>query len=242
MDPITTPEISRVFARMISDFCRKRLAPLLPPHEVEKVRFYMLDMLQACERVPRNKKGYDWSEIALATDIAIENLMPARKTIGHGLDALNREISKIAPARKTRRKRGHPPDATAPVRSPSTDSRSTKKLRTPVPRVALPGAAQCEFPRRHSSPAPRAGRRPHPVVEFPEPLSAFEDDPDAFHEALAMQMRRHGDTCWRLHGAIMKPARPSTRRRLRVGDVARRLPLPRRSSTRSGMRHNAKRR
>jgi hypothetical protein len=205
MDPITTPEISRVFARMISDFCRKRLAPLLPRNEVEKVRFYMLDMLQACERVPRNNKGYDWSEIALATEIAVENLMPARKTIGHGLDALNREINKIAPARKTRRKRGQLPDASAPVRSTPTDSLSTKKIRIHVPRVALTGTAQYQLPNLHSSPAPRAGRRPRPVVEFPEPLSAFEDDPDAFHEALAMQMRRHGDTCWRLHGAIVKP-------------------------------------
>lgn len=205
MELMTTPEISRVFARMLSDFCRKRLAPFLPPHEVEKVRFYMLDMLQACERVPRNNKGYDWSEIAQAADIAVENLMSARKTIGHGLDALNREINKIAPAGKTRRGRGRSPTLAVPVQSPSMESRSAMKPRSPGLHVAHAEPAQRDHTERLLSPPRPGGRRRRPVVEFPEPLCPFEDDPDAFHEALAMQMRRHGDTCWSLHAAIVKP-------------------------------------
>lgn len=202
---MTTPEISHVFARMLSDFCRKRLAPFLPPQDVEKIRFYMLDLLQVCERAPMSNKGYDWSEIARGTDIALDDLMPARRAIGHGLDALNREISKMVPASKTRTRRGRPPKVAIPKPIISTENRSARKSRGPAPRGARVEAVQDETHAGQPSPRRSPGRRARPVVEFPEPLFALEDDSDAFHDALAVQMRRHGDTCWRLHRAIVKP-------------------------------------
>jgi len=41
-------------------------------------------------------------------------------------------------------------------------------------------------------------------VEHPEPLFELKAEPASFSEALALQMRRHGDSCWRLHKAVVR--------------------------------------
>lgn len=51
-------------------------------------------------------------------------------------------------------------------------------------------------------PAKRRGRKPHPIEEFPTPLTNVWDDPSDFAEALALHMSRHGDTLYRLHKAL----------------------------------------
>ncbi|WP_244999661.1 hypothetical protein [Brevundimonas nasdae] len=50
---------------------------------------------------------------------------------------------------------------------------------------------------------PRRGRRPDPVVLHPVPLWEVTADPGDFHHALDVQMRRHGDTTYRLRKAIL---------------------------------------
>jgi hypothetical protein len=49
---------------------------------------------------------------------------------------------------------------------------------------------------------PRRGRRPKPIVEFPEPLVADWIDVAAFHEALCLHLSRHGDSICHLHKAL----------------------------------------
>lgn len=48
----------------------------------------------------------------------------------------------------------------------------------------------------------KRGRKPRPIVEFPEALSADWIDPPAFVDALALHLARHGDTITHLHKAI----------------------------------------
>jgi len=51
----------------------------------------------------------------------------------------------------------------------------------------------------------RTGPPAHPIVEFPAPLWEAWDDPSDFAGALDLHMRRHGDTAYRLHKAIITP-------------------------------------
>jgi len=72
---------------------------------------------------------------------------------------------------------------------------------------AAPGRAR-SAKQPASKPLPagkRCGRKPAPVVEFPEPLFKDWIDPSSFHEVLALHMRRHGDSCWQLWKGIIQP-------------------------------------
>ncbi|QKS00640.1 hypothetical protein F9288_14180 [Sphingomonas sp. CL5.1] len=51
----------------------------------------------------------------------------------------------------------------------------------------------------------KRGPKPRPVVALPEAKSGIWADKDAFHEALAFHIERHGDTVWHLHKAITGP-------------------------------------
>lgn len=50
--------------------------------------------------------------------------------------------------------------------------------------------------------ARRRGRKPDPVIRHPEPLWEAVDDPGDFHSALDHQMKRHGDSSYRVHKAV----------------------------------------
>lgn len=50
--------------------------------------------------------------------------------------------------------------------------------------------------------ARRRGRKPDPVICHPEPLWEAVDDPGDFHSALDHQMKRHGDSSYRVHKAV----------------------------------------
>lgn len=65
-----------------------------------------------------------------------------------------------------------------------------------------------------SAPKRRRGRPPKPVALHPEPLWDVRVHPGAFHEALALQMRRHGDTTYRLHRAVIAAGGTADRRTL----------------------------
>lgn len=67
--------------------------------------------------------------------------------------------------------------ASAPVSRPSSDSASGRR-RGP-------------------------GRPPKPVVDHPAPLWGRTFEPEGFAEALDAEMRRHGDTVWSLHKALL---------------------------------------
>ena len=58
------------------------------------------------------------------------------------------------------------------------------------------------------------GPQPKPIEEFPRPLFDTTDGPEEFREALAYQMRSHGETYWHLYHAVgcrMDTSRPGSR-------------------------------
>lgn len=55
------------------------------------------------------------------------------------------------------------------------------------------------------APSKKRGPKPRLVVEFPEALIADRIDPMSFSETFAFQLQRHGDSCWHLHRALLRP-------------------------------------
>ncbi|MEP9358745.1 hypothetical protein [Sphingomonas sp. KR3-1] len=51
----------------------------------------------------------------------------------------------------------------------------------------------------------KRGPKPRPIAEFPEPLAADWSDPATFSDAFALHLERHGDSCWHLHRALLRP-------------------------------------
>lgn len=88
----------------------------------------------------------------------------------------------------------------ASVRAPRRLSGSCHSDRSGTLQRAMPTAA----PRRAALPKKR-GPKPRPIVEFPQPLNVDWSDPPSFSEAFTLQLQRHGDSCWHLHRALLRP-------------------------------------
>ncbi len=73
------------------------------------------------------------------------------------------------------------------------------------------------------SPAKR-GMQAKPVVEFPEPKFSDWIDPPVFHDALVLQMERHGDSIWHLHRAVALPGETFNRTTIRDWCAGKKVP------------------
>ncbi|MDH7639987.1 hypothetical protein [Sphingomonas oryzagri] len=72
--------------------------------------------------------------------------------------------------------------------------------------------------------APRRGRKPTPVVEFPDALTGDWLDPESFADALALHARRHGDSLWHLHKAIVVDGETFQRKTIQDWAAGRKVP------------------
>lgn len=79
------------------------------------------------------------------------------------------------------------------------------RLYRPPKWAALSRAVMSSVPASRSRSATKRprGRPAEPVVMHPQALYPVTDHPSEFHEVLALQMDRHGDTAHRLHRAIL---------------------------------------
>ena len=62
----------------------------------------------------------------------------------------------------------------------------------------------------------KRGPKPKLIVEFPEASGEEWVDPTSFPEALALHMRRHGDSCNHLHRAIIGPGDKTDRKTIQT--------------------------
>ncbi len=192
---MTATSHTRLLSRKISDYCRIRLDPLFPPQESARIRAFLLNLICCAKTPPRKLRGYDWQEIGILCDLDDKAIRSARTVIEPALDAIARN-TKTAPKPATvashritkspshARERPQPPRAKA-----STPSRHKK-----LERVERDATANRQKP----------GMKPRAVEEFPEPLFAEVFDHPSFKEALDFQMRRHGDSYWHLHRAVVR--------------------------------------
>jgi hypothetical protein len=62
----------------------------------------------------------------------------------------------------------------------------------------------------------RRGPKPKPIVDNPEPLFAEWTEPGTFSGSLTLHLHRHGDSCWHLWKAIVRPRDRFDRRTLQA--------------------------
>lgn len=188
---------TRIFARKISDFCRLRIEPILPPQESVRIRTFLLNLIARSAMPPRKPRGYDWEEIARQCALNELALWNAKATIEPALDAITRNIRalsrrpvNIVPSRST--------PASPTPQGPLSKKQSTIELSERNRVAPAPSARTSAMDRQ------RADLEPSVIEEFPEPLFRQWIEPTSFPDALELHMRRHGDSYWHLHRAVVR--------------------------------------
>ncbi|NUB04618.1 hypothetical protein FW320_00200 [Azospirillum sp. Vi22] len=205
------------FPRVIAQYCRQRVAAVFPPRQVERFEEYLLGCFKAGTRPPMSSAGWAWSKIATECGIDPEHLRAKKDSVEPLLFALNREIERAphrepptpVTARPLRTKEGRPsrqhvPPPEGMKRSPTGSIHGGFRKRPTEPKAERPVTRAAEISLA-PMPAKRRGRKPKDRVRYPLALWEFWDDPNAFHEALDMHMRRHGEASYALWASIVKP-------------------------------------
>jgi hypothetical protein len=169
------------FSNVISQFCRVRLAPVLPPREVDRLERFLQQSFATNEVPPRAGSGWSWPKIAEHCGIDAADLRAVSSSVEPILRGLKQKIEE----------------------SLARDPKRTAIAAEPRSRRVH----QNEKTKAHTPPTPkRKGRKPGPkpkeIVEHPKALWEVWDDPEEFHEALDLHMKRHGDTSLGLWLAI----------------------------------------
>lgn len=169
----------------IASYCNLRLAPVLEPEEVSTVREYLVDLLDRDEYPPYRGSGLDIKALADQLGMDPIRLAQVRASLQPIFDAVARAVAeyRLRPQAKSR-----PKSASAPERA-----RTNRKV------AKAPPASPC------ASKGSRPGRRPKPVVEFPDPLERTWEEPDSFGAALRLHAARHGETIYHLYNAVVRP-------------------------------------
>ncbi|RUW03210.1 hypothetical protein EOA53_29750, partial [Mesorhizobium sp. M1A.F.Ca.IN.020.03.1.1] len=192
---MTEPAHTRLLSRKISDYCRIRLDPLFPPQESARIRAFLLNLISCSKKPPRKLRGYDWQEICILCGLDDKAIRSARTAIEPALDAIARNTKTVPkPAtiasRGSTKSQGHARERPQPPRAKASRPSRHKKLE----RLEREATANRQKP----------GMKPRAIEEFPEPLFAEACDHPSFQAALDFQMRRHGDSYWHLHRAVVR--------------------------------------
>lgn len=180
------------FQRKISEFCQVRISPIVSRHEFENIRSYLINLILYRKKPPMRGGGIDWR--AVAGGCGIENkLSPElRQALRPGFEAIIRRLKKPRPdqdhgvALEMSKRQACSGDKI--IRAKASEPKDRASIAIVKPRSA--GA--------------KRGPRPKPIEEFPRPLFDTTDGPEGFREALAYQMRSHGETYWHLHHAVVR--------------------------------------
>ncbi|MBL8709105.1 MAG: hypothetical protein JNL25_07935 [Rhodospirillaceae bacterium] len=177
----------KTLSRMTSDFCRVRIASLVPPLECRGLESYLLKLIERRTKPPKVLGRYQWGEIAADAGAAESLTEIVCKVLTPVLDMLSREIprlpiAKAAAQREKRRRAARVEAAGGRVEGDRSSDQVASSLNKR-----------------------RRGVKPRPVIEFPEPLFDDWDEPKSFQDALNLHMRRFGDTAWALYAAIVRP-------------------------------------
>ncbi|MER9947186.1 hypothetical protein [Mesorhizobium sp. M0047] len=186
---------TRLLSRKISDFCRLRLDPVLPPQESARVREFLLQLISSAQTPPRKLRGYDWQEISFQCGLDDSAMRTAKVAIERALDAIVRNTN-ASPMRATvggsRNAKTERPQRGRPQFTPTKASTASRDRNVDQPGAMAAVARQ------------KPGIKPRDIEEFPAPLFEERFDPPTFQTALDFQMRRHGDSYWHLHRAVVR--------------------------------------
>lgn len=186
--------------RIIADYVRLRLEPIMPPREVMALRDHLLGLARERRWPTRSGGGFDYQAIAAAAGIPPSTLLDTRVQLKPLLDAIVRELPSPAVSkpkravRKVARKLALPIPKPKPLTNPTKEPPRGKTQSVPPPPASKRGRPRKDAPVvAPVAKTRRRGRQPAPVVRFPPALwpeaRTFAD----FHRELDQQARRHGD-------------------------------------------------
>jgi hypothetical protein len=84
------PTDSPITERMISAYCRKRIAPHLQPVHTEALRKFLISSVDAGMKIPKYAGRYDWSAMGMLTNVPADRRVGAGRHIVPLLDAIGR--------------------------------------------------------------------------------------------------------------------------------------------------------
>jgi hypothetical protein len=171
---------STLTPRMLSDFCEKRLAPVLSEEVVKRLHQYMGELLAQQEYPPYRGAGVDLTAVAETLSLDLNILKPQKAQITPVFDAIARAVA------EGRLREGVPSRQRSIRREEAGSAVITQTKRAP-----------------NSGKGP--GRQRRPVIEFPDPLFTEWDEPDSFGAALRLHASRHGETTYHLFDAVVRP-------------------------------------
>lgn len=185
--------MSTITSRTVADYCRKRIAPLLPPADVEAIRRYLTEVLRAKAGFPRHRGRYDLDKIAVASGVRGDHLETAFRHLQPVLDAITRSVptsSRAAAVAEPKADRDVPATLRASALQKAAEAVLARPAVVPNAQVATPvGKAKRVYKKR-------------PIEEFPAALTGDWVDPTEFHNALSLHIKRHGDSVRHLHVAV----------------------------------------
>lgn len=149
-----------------------RLALTLGPPQILRLQTYLQRLVEAGVPSPGQGEELDWRSMSARSGVPFHLLSKAARH-------LRPILLDIRAAASTN---GRCTEAVSNTEPSSPTGSSGVSLPQPVKR--------------------RRGARPQPVIEHPRPLQATWEEPSSFSDALALHMRRHADTSWRLWRAL----------------------------------------
>lgn len=165
-------KLASITPRMISDFCRKRIAMVLSPLETESLRQYLTKLLELNILPPRLSSQSAWGDFSAETGVAIPRLRAAHHQLSPVLDAIYRAVYRRSSTLKGRK-------AKTVIKS----EWGKHIVLHPLPK-----------PTASSSNSFAGVDKEAPVEDAPAPLWMEWEDPEAFAEALQLHIQRHGET------------------------------------------------
>jgi len=154
--------------RMVQDYCRARVAPVMPPRDVDSVSRFLRHVLETGCRPPRVGSACHWKQIARGAELGLTDVLATRQYLIPILDAVSRSTDE-GPQWQ-------------PVNHPVVPAVQGESMAPPVQGTL----AKAKLARERNY-------RKRPIVACPEPLWTEWQDVDTFAEALDLHIRRHGD-------------------------------------------------
>lgn len=178
-----------IFQRKIFEFCDLRLKPLIKSRELGNIKPYLASLLLYRKPAPRRNGHVDWASVVAACGMETELNAAIKKSLQIGIEAVERWIKENPVQQQILLQDNLKTD---PAKRASGVARRAR---------TVGGPAAAAEQRKHKA---KPGVPAKPVEEFPSPLFEAAEDPPQFQDALAYQMRRHGDSSWHLHRAVVR--------------------------------------
>ncbi len=212
---------SNITDHNIRKYCNLRLSLLFVSHEFDQVQSYLLDLVARRQGIPKRGQSIDWRAFADRCQVEYSLISKNKEVIRPVLDAIVRTLASTGRHKPDPGEREMPLAACLVREEQPETTRPERKEEKPAPKIVTPKRS-VRIPAAQKKTRRTSPKQPE---EFPQPLHEQLEDPASFDVALTYQVRRHGETCYRLHRAITGPTEVFDRHTLQSWMNGTKIPL-----------------